>query len=159
MKALRRIVLLLAIIFATMSCGAAKLANVVKNLDIVKFEKIELKGLTGLQLSAEVNNGSKFEIAMEGGVIELMSGGEIIATLTQVGRIEVLAHSHSTISTLWKIEGVDPVMMLKLAGKIAINDYSGLSANYKATLSSGKTEHTISGKEVNIPNILAIFTL
>lgn len=147
----------MVVMLATTSCGMAKLLRLSNQVDLIRIEKCELKGLTALQLVAEVRNDSKYDIEMESGVIELLSEGQRVATLIQVGVVKSAATSHESIKSLWKISDVDPFTMMMLSSKIANGSLDGLSVNYSATLSADKISHTISGKEVDIKKLLAIF--
>lgn len=152
----RLVYVVLALMFAV-SSAVAKSSDVVKMIEFIKIEKFELKGVEQIDLTAEVKNNSKFDVAMEGGRIELILSGKVVAKLIQNGRIHSAAGEHQSISTSWRIEDVDPFTMLMLTAKISQNDFTGLSANYEATLSAGKNSVTISGKEVEIKELIAIF--
>ncbi len=156
---LKRYISLLVLIVMTTSCGLAKFSDVARNVEFDQITSIQLKGFTGVEIKAAVANNSSSNIAMEGGVVELFEGEKVVATLIQVGRASIDAKSEGEVSTLWKIEGMDAMAMLRLASKLTQSDYNGMSIGYSAELMADKRSKKVSGKRVDIAKILSTFAL
>ncbi len=154
---LHRLALVLALILLGTSCGVAKLARLGNQIELIAVEKIELKGLTGLQIKVEIRNDSQHEVAMNGGVITLFMEGQKVATLTQVSEARSLPSTTQSVTSIWKITDVEPLTLLMLSGRLVQRDFSEMTINYSAELSYGKFSRQISGEGVDITKFISIF--
>lgn len=156
---LKRYISLLVLIVMTTSCGLAKFSDVARNIEFDQITSIQLKGFTGIEIKAAVANNSSSVVAMESGVVELFEGEKVVATLTQVGRASIDAKSSGEVSTLWKIEGLDAMAMMRLVSKISQSQYEEMSVGYSAELMADQRRKKVSGKRVDIAKILSTFAL
>ncbi len=150
---------LVAIMIMTTSCGLAKFSDIARNAQFERITSIQLKGMTGIEVRAEVVNGSNSAIAMESGVVKLFDNDKAIATLTQVGSTSIEAKSSGEVRTIWRIEGIDPMALLTLAARLTRSEYEGLSIGYEAELIADKKRKKVSGKRIDVKEILATFAL
>ncbi len=159
MKKLKNIIVcIVALIAMAMSgCMPIQMARLADNVDIIGVEQIELKGLTGLMIDVKVSNNSRLDISMNRASLTIIKGGEAIATLSQVGEATSLARTTESVSTVWRIESVNPLSLLSLSGRILNRDFSGITVDYSADLSAGKISRSISGKDVDLTNLMVIF--
>ncbi len=156
---IKRFIALVAIIMITTSCGLAKFSDVARNLRFEEISSIQLKGFTGIEIKAAVSNDSSSRISMSDGVVTLYDGDSSIATLTQVGEASIEAESSGEVATIWKIEGIDPMALLRLTSRISRSEYENMSIGYSADLKADNRGKKVSGKRVDIAKILSTFAL
>lgn len=156
---IKRYISLLVLIVMTTSCGLAKFSDVARNVELEQITSIQLKGFTGIEIKADVVNNSSSNIAMDGGIVELFEGEKVVATLTQVGRASIDSKCSGEVSTLWKIEGLDAMAMMRLVSRISQSQYEGMSIGYSADLMADKRVKKVSGRRVDIAKILSTFAL
>ncbi|MFR9651578.1 MAG: hypothetical protein SNG35_06115 [Rikenellaceae bacterium] len=155
----KRYILLLVLIVMTTSCGLAKFGDVARNVSLEQITSIQLKGFTGIEIKADVANDSSSIVAMESGVIELFEGDKVVATIVQVGRASIDAKSRGEVVTIWKLEGLDAMAMVRLAARISRSEYDDMTIGYSAELMADKRSKKVSGKRVDIAKILSTFAL
>lgn len=153
----KRLLMVVALIIMTTSCGIAKFRDVARNIQFGEITSVEMKGLTGVQVSAEVGNASSSTVAMEQGVITLYDSDKVVATLRQVGVVESAPDSQGEVRSMWKIEGVEAFALLGLTVRIAQSQYDGMSVAYEAVLKVDDREKKVSGRRVDIEKILSTF--
>ncbi len=143
----------------TTSCSLTRLAKLGKQVEVLRVEKVEFKGLTGLVVAVEIRNDSPLDITMNDGVIKLFIDDNSIATLVQVGVAESKSKSTHSIKTTWRIENINPISMFALTSLISQNDYSSLSINYSAELSAGSTKRQVADEGVKLARFMSEFKL
>lgn len=143
----------------TTSCGLAKFSDVARNISFEQVVSIQLKGMTGLEIKAEVANNSSSRVAMESGVVELFDGETLVATLRQVGQAAIASKTQGVVETMWKIENIDAMSLLKLLSRISKSDYGSMSIGYTAELMADQKRKKVTGKRVDIEKILSTFVL
>ncbi len=154
---IKRLVTLLTIIIITTSCGMARFSDVARNLHFEEITSIQLKGFTGIEISAAVVNNSKSSVAMEGGVIELFDNEKSLMTLIQVGVVSMDANSGGVVSSMWRVEGADLMALMGIVSQVGKSNYEGLSIGYSATLTVDEKSKNVSGKRVDVAKILDTF--
>ncbi len=145
---------LLALMFAT-SCSFTKLEE---QVEIKSLEGVSLKGFTAVELSVVVANDSRYRLMMDRAELELFMGGKPLMQLKQVGESVAEGRTDGVVSSLWRIEGVDPMTMLSQSSRLIKGDFKGVTLNYRARLSAGKLHRSLEGEGVDLEKFMTIFT-
>lgn len=150
---IRTIAMAVAFIMVSTSSIAAKSAD---QIEVLSIEKIEMKGLTEIQLTFEVRNNSKQDMVMDDCSVTLKLEGDKIATLTQVAEARAEARTTKKIATLWRIENIEGMNVMMLALRVSQNNLEGMSVDISTQLSSGKSKLTIAASDVDITKYAAM---
>lgn len=137
--------LIVALSFA--SCGVSKIED---QLTFGAVESVELKGLTGLKIGLEFKNDSRYNLALNEGVVKLNSDGRQVASLTQIGEAVACKKSRGVVTSLWRISGLNPIAMLTLVTRIQSGDVEDLRVEYSARISANGLSKRISQEEIDI---------
>lgn len=144
------------IIFGT-SCGMANLAPIKGLVEFEGVTNVELKGLSGIEITAKVKNNSEVELLLREGKITLRIDGSKAATLIQVGEIVSHPKSDEELMTLWRIEDIDPISMMALTARLMARDFTGMVASCSVYAQVDGAGTTISMRDIDLAQIMTIF--
>ncbi|MFI3304195.1 MAG: hypothetical protein SNF68_01775 [Rikenellaceae bacterium] len=161
MKNIKTKILLLAtlILIAVGSSMAmmVTMSRVSSQVKVLGIDKIEIKGLSGVQITVEIENSSKYDLTMSDAFADLKVNGDKIATMRQVDPATSHSQKRESIVTLWRLDDINPMSLLMLSSQIAKNDFSSLTMDYESVIQAGRYTHNFSDEEVEISKFLTMF--
>ncbi|MFI3304956.1 MAG: hypothetical protein R3Y68_00410 [Rikenellaceae bacterium] len=160
-KTAKKLLLTLALLLLTLGSTTAMMVvmtKVSKQIKVIGIDRIELKGMSAIQIVVEIDNGSNYDLTMSEASADIMHDGRKIGQLEQVEPITAYAMKRESVKSLWRLKEVDPVTLLLLSGKILQNDFSDLRMNYRSVIQAGKYSHDFVDEDVDISKFLAIFS-
>ena len=138
------------------SCNVSDFSRLATQVKIESISGVELKGMTGIELTLDIRNGAPDDITMNNAVLDLNYEGDKVATLTQVGGVLVEGGSRGAVRTMWRLEGASPVTLLMLAAQISQSDYSGLTIDFTADIEFGRLNRSFTGRGVKLSKIVGV---
>ncbi len=159
MKIFRQIALTIMIVLLSTSCTLAKFSKFNKQIEVMEVTKVEIKGMSGVQLEVRLRNSTKQQIALDNTQLTIKINGDKVGNLVQVDKVSSPPSSETLISSLWRIESVDAMTLFALAAKISKRDLSGMSVDFSAELTADDLMLPLSGKDIDISNLMSSLSL
>ncbi len=158
-QSIKILALILATTVLTTSCTLAKVSKLARQIEVLQVGNISIKGSSGIALDVEVRNQSNMSVTMSDAVITIKMDGEEVATINQVGEVTSTKGRLEIVSTLWKLQNANPMMMLLLTSRLTQQSTDNITADFSAELSAAEEgfTHTLTGKDVDISKFLGDF--
>lgn len=150
--------LLLAAVLPMSSCRrAAEKAR--EKIRVEAVEKVDRHGLSGVDLTLRVNNGSGYKLSLKEARLELFYAGSEVAAVTLREGVEIPRRTVQSVTLQWRIRISDPLALYVLSQKAGQGDLSQVFVSFSVDGRGGPAKVNISREMMPLPEFLNIFGL
>ncbi len=154
----KRLFLLLAVAIA-LSFGSCRRAaqRAAQKIHIDAIERIERKGLTGVEAVLRITNGTGYKLELQRADFTLYYGGRRVGTIRLHEGIEVGKRTVESVATRWKVTVDDPLALLLAGRALRADDPSQLAVSCIIEGRGGPARINIDRERMPLSDFLNIF--
>ncbi len=148
----------LFVLLSTTSCRRA-LEKTARKIRVEAVERVTPRGLSGLDVTLRVANGSGYKLALDTVRADIYCAGDRVGRIVLREQVEVAKRTTVSIPTRWQMKIYDPLALYALIRKIDRGDYSNVTVSYVVSGRGGPFPINISQEMVLLSDFLNIFGL
>lgn len=126
-------------------------------MEISGFGGARVVGFSGIELIIEVNSRYKREVEIDEAQVVIYDSNEKLVELNLIDGLTIEPLTTSSLKPRFKMQGLNPVTMLKLLGGLSSQELSSLSIDYTIRASKGSMRRTFSEREVALSDFIRTF--
>lgn len=146
---------------AALSCASCRRAaeRARAKIRIEAIERVEPRGLSSVDATLRVANGSGHRLVLESAEFDLFYEGRRAGGVTLREGVEVPKRTTLSVETRWRLRIADPLALYALARSVRANDLSAIGVSYDVRGRGGPVPVHAAGEKVPLPQFLQAFGL
>lgn len=151
-------VVLLAVALSAGSCRRA----VEKTASKIRFEgveHVERQGLTGVEVTMRVDNGSAYRLTLSSAEIGIFYADACVGYLVLNEPVEIERRSVASVTTCWRLRIADPLALLLLGRKVSAGEYDRIAVSCALEGRGGPAPFKFSREKMPLSEFLNTFGL
>lgn len=158
---LRRSLWTLLLLFLALSFGSCRQAirRSAEKIRIDSVERIVPRGLTGIEATLHVTNGSAHRLRLDAARFDLYRRESRLGSIRLVQPVALEKHTAESLMTRWKIEVEDPLLLLAAAADLRSGRWDDLYVSCRIEGKGGPAPVNIFRERVPLSDFLTTFGL
>ena len=146
------------VLLSATSCRRA-VEKTARKIRVEAVEQVVPRGLSGLDVTLRVANGSGYKLSLDTVRVDLFCAGSRVGRMVLREQVEVAKRQTASVTTRWQMKISDPLALYAMIRKIDRGDYSNITVSYLVSGRGGPIPINISQEMVLLSDFLNIFGL
>lgn len=158
---MRRVLLLSVMSALALMCGSCRKAveRAREKIRIEAVESVGQRGLTGIDATVRVANGTRHRLLLESARLDLYYDGTRAGSVMLCDAVEVPKRTTASVRTQWRVRIADPLASYALARRVRRGDLSPVRVSYAIDGRGGPVPVHVAEEMVPLSQFLSNFGL
>ncbi len=146
----------MVVALASTSCHKA-IERAVEKVKFHGIESVGMEGLSALNLTAKIENGTRHTLVLDDARIRLHYDGTLVAEARLAEEVRVEGRTSENVATRWNLRVGSPLALYVAAGRVVAGKTEGITVDLTAKGRGGPAPINISREKMPLSEFLNIF--